>query len=111
MNVLEQMERDLSLVMDTNRGDSVPVGLAPEGGSPLPPLMGKFDEAYAAVAGPHADVSSTAPTAFLRARSVKGALGRRLTRRDRLHIDGRVFRPEDIQPDGFGLLVIRLFEE
>jgi hypothetical protein len=109
MNVLDQMERDLGRVMDAPHGDSIFISILPEGEPRVTNIPGKFDAAYMPVnPGSQATVSSAAPTAFLRQQQLEGVLSRELTKRDRLRIAGRTYKPVEIMPDGFGLITIRL---
>lgn len=113
MSLLEAMAHDLDLSMDDPGGDSVLLVILPHDDEDKRfAVMGKFEAAYQPVApaGVHAPVMSTQPTAWLRESQAAGLLGRALSRMDKLEIGGVLYRPEEIRPDGFNLLTVRLQE-
>jgi hypothetical protein len=103
------LDSDTALVLDDPSGPAEDVLLVDtEGGEH--PLRALYEAPGLDVTPGQAPVSSTAPLLHIPLSRVTAAIGRPLSKRDRLLVRGRRYRMEHSRPDGYGLLIVKLLE-
>ena len=106
-SLLEAQFADLEDIMDTD-DFSQPITIQPHDGPPFT-LPGLFEDPASLVqSGGNAPAASQQPFVHLAASQLEKGLHRPLTRQDKIVVAGQAYQLQEPQPDGAGLLSIRL---
>lgn len=108
----QQLDEDTALVVGDAYGPGLTVTVVDAVSGIEHPLRALFEAPGLDVTsqGSQAPVVSTAPTLHIQSTVVQHALGRPLSRRDRIILRGQSYRIQAPHTDGYGFVAIKLME-
>ena len=111
MSFLKQIESDLTKVLSAEIGPGEDIIIQPFDSETSVKIRAYFDLSGVSVAlGQGSGISSEAPILYLRESDFYKVLGRKITKRDYFSIRAVQYRMENPQPDGAGMVEIKLLE-
>lgn len=111
MSFHSQIQSDLSKVLNSSVGPGEDVLLQATGQAKEVKIRACFEQAAELVSmGLSAGIASTSPVLHMREEDYLEALGRKLSQRDVIVCRAKSYRLEQPQPDGFGMVTVKLLE-